>query len=285
MNNYGNNFNGGFNTYGMFYQPPQQITDMTQGLDRDELQKVRSKPDTTFTLKFDEVDLLRSYCTHRDSKQFTIVSDDEGYCTCTQCGTRFKPFEGSTDEAKRIVEDFVNLAETAKIQNITLPKDIIRQYYQIMPFVKKLPAFFDASLKVFNNLNQTGSMYMGQEQNGFNLYTSLVNPMAGNGYYDPAMNQYGFAGQQFTQPQYNMNMGMQQPQQQYNGMNMGMGMPQPQYNMNMNMGMQPQQQPYVQQNQQVGNPFDINCKPAEQQSKPTSEPSKETVVVSKTLTD
>lgn len=278
-NQYG--YMGGYPTGGYFYQEKPQVQ-MTQGITPEEMKTLTTKS-SGFNLNIPQEEMLRSFCTHRYENRFAVTEDDEGNYTCSICGTKFKGFNGTTNEAREVAKNMVDLMETIKLRALTLPPKTIQDVNQIIPIIKRIPDLYDQSLNDFNRAygqQQSGWGY-GQDANGFNLYQNMVNPMAGNGYYDPAMQQpmYG------AQP---MNQGYGQPMFQQPQMNQGYG----------NMYQQPQMnQGYGQPYQQQGNPFNVGgnpvnnqqqfTQPAQQQQAPAANTDKapETVTVSKTLTD
>ena len=253
MSNFGNYPTGGYNGYygGMMFQgQPSKIT-MTQGLSKEELDSL--KKNTSFTLEISEEELKRSFCTHRTADRFTVATDDEGRLVCAQCGTVFTPFDGDVQEAAAVVEKMVDLMETTKMKSVTLPTKTIRDLYQIEPLLKKIPKLYErASIDCKNDLGLNNCFVPGYENNAFAAYQNMLNPMAGNGFYDPAM------GMNNNVPVYGAQMIPQQPM--YN---------QPM----MNNGMMPQQE----------NPF-MNNAPVAQQTAPAQD-NQEQVTVTKTLTD
>lgn len=278
MNNGFGNFNlptGGYYG-GMMYQAQPQSLSMTQGLTKEQLDSL--KKTSAFTLDISDEDLLRSYCTHRYENKFAVYTDEEGYFVCSLCGAKFKPFEGSVAEAEELVNKTFDLLETTKMQAIKLPPQTIRDFFQIQPLLAKLPKLYEKATNDIKNSFNTGDAYVyGQENNAFAYYQNMMNPMAGNGYHDPAMmNMQPMYG---AQPYYN-----QQPQM----MNPGMPMQQPMYN----NGYQPQPQMMYNNGQmpQQANPFNtngapVNMQPAPQAQQPAAPAQPEQVSVTKTLTD
>ena len=284
MNGYGNGFPGGFFQGGYTYHEQPKLN-MTQGLTKDQLNAL--KKTGGFDLNISEEDLLRSYCTHRYDDRFTVSIDDEGNMICALCGTKFKPFEGNTADARELVERVIDLAETTKMQSITLPPQVIKDFFQIEPMLKKLPELFNLSQNDRNRALPRNDAYMyGQDGNAFATYTNIINPLAGNGYCDPAMMNY-------NQPVYGSQAPMNQPMMPQGGYGYQQPMMQQgQVPMNQPMGqpMMPQggygyQQPMMQQGMPQNNPFNSapvnNAQPA--QSAPA--PTQDQVTVNKTLTD
>ena len=277
MNNYNNNFGYAGGYYGgmMYNQQQAPNLNMTQGLTPEQIKSLRRGGG--FSLEVSEDEMLRSYCTHRQGDKFTVTFDDEGNGTCSLCGTKFKPFNGTVAEARELTNDFVGLIETAKMQSINLPPKVIQELFQIEPFVKRIPDLFSQSNDEYKRalgVDQQPYVY-GQESNAFIAYQNMLNPMAGAGYYDhAAMNQQQVFGAQAYPQQQPMQMGYSQPAyaQPY------------QPTMNQQMGYQQPQQSVQ------GNPFNIGSQPVvntEAVAVPTQGQTKqpETATVTANLTD
>ena len=263
---------GGFG--GMMYQAPQQIN-MTQGLTEEELKSLRKN--NGFSLDISEEELKRCYCTHRLNNKFTLAPDDEGYVTCTLCGTKFRPFEGTPAEVREYVNKLNDIIETVKMKSITLPSQVIRDYFQMQPLLNRLPELSGNADRDFRNATgMNDNYYYAQETNGFSMYNNIVGPSMAGGYYDPAMmnmQQPMYGAQPYGQPMaqmpqgqiYNTNPiygqtmnGMPQQQPMYNNAQPGF------YDQSMIMNNQP-----MYNNAQNGNPFQAQGQPqAQQQAQP-----------------
>lgn len=282
MNNGFNNFNGGYPTGGgfyggMVYQPGQKIH-MTQGLTAEQLKTLRKSGG--FSLDITQEELFRSYCTHRNENSFATVSDDEGNLTCKLCGTKFKPFEGSPKEARELIDRTIDLIETTKMRSLSLPQKTIQDVFQIEPILKRIPDLYSQSINDYNRAIASNDSYLyAQENNSFSYYQNMLNPMAGNGYYDPSMVQpmpmYGAQPPmtyqqpyQGGQPQYGMGMNQYYDQQQYQQPYQG------QFNNGVDMNMQPQQ-----------NAFNLNSAPVTASAPQPNNNAEKEVTVTKTLTD
>lgn len=273
MNGYNNNYGypvpGGYAYGGMMYQEPPKLS-MTQGLNPEQLKSLRKTGG--FSLDISEDELWRSYCTHRHENKFAVTQNDEGDFICSLCGTKFKPFEGSVHEARELVNRTIDLMETAKMQSLTLPGQTIRDFFQIEPLLKRLPDLYAQSQNDYKRaLGIDGNgYYYGQENNAFAMYQNMVNPLAGNGYYDPAMMQQ-------QTPVYGGQPAMQQPMMQQGYQQQMYAQPMMQQAMP-GYGYQPQMQ-------QQGNPFNVGSAPVVGQPQQGNTEQPQQTTVSKTLTD
>lgn len=268
---------------GMMYHETPKLS-MTQGLTKEQLDSLRKN--TAFSLEISEEDLWRSFCTHRSADKFAVVPDEEGNLICSLCGTKFKPYDGEVPEARDLVNRVVDLMETTKMQALNLPPNTIKEFFQIEPLLKKLPDLYDRSRSDYKRALGFNENYVyGQENNAFAVYQNMINPMAGNGYMDPAMMQPMY-GAQPMQPTYGyapQPMMQQQPMQQP-AYGQPMMQQQPMY------GGQPmmQQQPMY-GGQPQGNPFNVNSAPvtapAPVPQTPVAPAQADQVMVNKALTD
>ena len=282
MNNGYNNFNGyptGGYYGGAVYKEAPKIN-MTQGLNPEQLKSLRKTGG--FNLEISEEELWRSFCTHRYDNRFATSMDEEGYMTCSLCGTKFRPFEGNVNDARELVNKTVDLLETTKMQSLTLSPKIIQEYFQIEPVLKRLPELFAQSQNDYKRalgMDNSG-YYYGQENNAFMMYQNFINPMAGNGFYDPAVMQ--------QQPVYGSQVSMMQQaypqpmmQQGYNQPMMQQAYPQPM----MQQGYQPYQQPMMNNGAMDQNPFNVNGAPVTNTAPQNNNNGTDTVTVKKTMTD
>ena len=271
--NYNNMMPTGGYYGGMMYQEAPKLT-MTQGLTKEQIASLSKT--SVFSLEISEEELWRSFCTHRHENKFAVVPDEEGNFVCSLCGTKFTPYNGEVGEARELVNKVVDLMETTKMQALTLPPQTIKDFFQIEPMLKKLPDLFERSKSDYKRaLGMNDSYYYGAENNAFAMYQNIINPMAGNGYYDPAMMQQQtpmYGGQApMQQPMYGQPM-MQQPV--YGGQPMQPAYGQPMMQQAPMYGGQPQGQ----------NPFNVGSAPVvNQQPAPAAPAQPEQVTVTKTL--
>lgn len=190
MNNYGVPNQPGM-TYGYNYGYARPQAKYTQPLTQDQITKLRQNP-STFDLKVEQEDIWRAVCTHKEKNgQTTLVKNSDGSWTCTICGETFNLCESSKEEVEAAVKVLIDMLQTSKTVYLDAPDNLIAQYYQVIPLLKKFPELWKRAMDNFamydnngNNLNQMGPGY-----SGFNaMYNLLTNPYAGyaqNGYGAP----------------------------------------------------------------------------------------------------
>lgn len=210
---------GGYGQYGMypgaqygigFQQRP--TPKYTQPLTPEQINRLRTQGNP-FKIEVSEDDLLRSACTHRENGTSTLVyqgTDEKGneVVQCAICGEKFSMVEYDEKELQDAVDTIINLLQTSKTMYLDAPANLISQFYQIIPLLKKFPQLYQIAMNNFNKYEMTLGMNPGMNVAGGNGF-QIMNGMLANPYM--AMGQtYGQPfGQPMGQPQV-----MQQPMQQ-----------------------------------------------------------------------
>ena len=243
MNNFNNN-NFGVNPYMMggpqYAQQPQAR--MTQPLTVEEIKRLRNQT-PAFTMMVSDEDMLRSRCTHKvDGKFATVLNNDaEGTVTCSICGAKFGLIEVPKESAETAVRILIDLLQSIKTYYVNMPENVAIEFFQMIPFIEKIPKLYEIALNDFNKYDGAGMSNQSPNMYGFNMLGAITSPMAYQGFGQPMM---GGGGYPMQQPM--MNGYPQQPGQQ-----MGMGNPFGGYQMPMQNGGYPvQQQQTMQPNQQ-----------------------------------
>ena len=222
------------------FAQPRKVLPYTNALTEEE-KKLLKQTNPGFTLALTPEEIARAKCTHRDPQTHTLTVDidQNGVCTCRQCGSTFNILEAVTPDTIAIaVNSVVDIAENAKMLYVDLSPEVITGFFPMIAMLKKLPQLYEIAQKTF--MSDSGSDILS----GFN---NNVNPWM-------MMNHVTNGG----------------------GMNMGMGMPygypqqpvmqQPNYNYGFNNYSYPQQpvmqQPVYDYTQQVGgNPIQQGVTP------------------------
>lgn len=216
------------------------VPNMNQGikvnpwLKEDEL-KMLQKADTGFSLQVSQEEISRGICNHRNSNgELALHANENGTCTCSICGETLSPM---TDGDQVAIEDattlIINILQSIKLMYMSMPANVGRDYFQMIPLLKKIPKLYNIASKEFKRYDTANTYVDGAPLNAFAIFGSMTQP--------------GFGG--FNNPYQQQAMsGMQQPNPMYNaGVNMGYNQ-QPMMNQPMMNG-----QPMM--NQYTGNPF------------------------------
>ena len=257
------NMYNGFMGQGMVpnqYQQPKTLNWLSNE-DYALLQKGLSQ----FKLSITKEELAKGQCNHYDkvNGMSALIPDADGSngCTCSICGTHFYSRDFTPEEVKASTDTVLDILNTIKIMYLSLDPKAALEFFQIIPFIAKIPELYNIAVNDFKKYEGVDSFIPGQNNGGinpFNLYATMAGPGWGMPMVPPMQGQqpmgYGYAPQ--GQPQqpgvapaaqapvqgqpqqmYSFNPNMQQ-------MNAGFAQQNPQYNpvFNMQPGYQPQMQ-------------------------------------------
>ena len=192
--NYNNNF--GVNPYmmgGPQYNPQPQAR-MTQPLTPEQIKMLRNQT-PAFTLDVSDEDMLRSRCTHKtlDGKFATILNNDaEGTVTCSICGANFGLLEVPKESAEAAVRLIVDLLQSIKTYYVDMPDSVAIQFFQMIPFIEKIPKLYEIALNNFNKYGDVGMGNQSPNMYGFNMLGAITSPMAYQGGYGAPMAPGGY---------------------------------------------------------------------------------------------
>ena len=222
-------YNNGYNQnpyYGAFVQgQPQADIPWTQPLNKEEAATLKKK-DPGFVLKSSEDELLKAKCTHRDPnlRKPTLVQTGERTYKCLQCGEEFNIVDASEEEIEKYVSTIIDILQTTKMMYVNMPPQAVTAYFNMIPFLEKLPKLYKIAQDVFKRATGANTLQTYGNATG-DVFAQLANSVGA-----------GFGGYPYYQ---------QQPQM-YAAPN---SMPNMSYNPNMNMNMEvpygaPSMQPY-----------------------------------------
>lgn len=216
---------GGYQYQGMNPQTTMKVQNVLSESEIKELQATSSQ----FSLGLTDREMLQASCNHRsiDGTTDTLVIDPKtGLCRCTICNYEFKPVD--SDTSYEAIEDacnrIVDLLQTIKIMYTDLPAQAAREYFPIIPLIKKIPQLFQFAAKSFAKHEYTGWTWNQQSMAGAAMFQNLNNifgagmqPVQQNPAFNPGYmnapqaptNGFGFAGASQPQPQPYMNNGYQ----------------------------------------------------------------------------
>lgn len=217
---------GNFNNQPMYNQPmpgynymgmQQPVAKVMNNLSAEEIKSLQQTQEE-FRLNLTEREALQAGCNHRsldgmtDSLEYDPVSHQ---ARCTICGYVFRPIEPDTniedieDDCDRIVD----ILQTIKIMFTDLPAKAAREYFMIIPLIKKIPDLFKMAAKNFSNHEFNGWNYQNKNMGGMAMLNNL-NSILGSGFNTgfqqaPQPNMYG--GQPMGYPGAAYQQPMQQP--------------------------------------------------------------------------
>ena len=174
--------------------PP--IPKNTQPLTKEEIAKLQ-KDVERFSTKLTEEDILKSRCTHRTNNDSTLVQNSDGSFTCAICGENIMLEEYTPQQVEEIVSKFVNLLDVIKVQFMDLPVDVACEFFQIIPYCKRVPQLYEIAHENFSRYagyNPIGANPVNQNPS-YNVWNSFNQMTGGMGAY-PYYQGYQYYGQQ-----------------------------------------------------------------------------------------
>ena len=143
-----------FNYFGQGMVPNQyaQTPKMANWLPADKLAMLK-KNLNQFKLSVTEEEMFKGQCNHIDPQTgiSALIPDQDGSggCTCSQCGTHFTARNFSTEEVQGIVQNTLDLLNTIKIMYLSLDPAHALEYFQIVPFIEKIPQLYTIAVNDF----------------------------------------------------------------------------------------------------------------------------------------
>lgn len=194
------------NNYGYTYGVPRPQARNTQPLTPEQIAKLRQNSNA-FDMKVEQEDLWRAACTHKEKNgQSTLISNEDGSFTCTICHETFHMCDTDTDGIKEAVKTLIDMLQTSKTLYLDAPEDLIRQYFQMIPLLKKFPNLWERAIQNFSQYETVGFAGvnpMGPAYSGFSAIQSLMsNPYSAYNYGyqaapQPPMQGYGYQPNNF----------------------------------------------------------------------------------------
>lgn len=248
MNNFNNQMQPQGYGYGMYPNQPGTnygqfpTAKMTQPLTPEQIRELRSTG-SGFSLKVDPIEILRSHCTHKDNGNIALVKNGDGSSTCSICGATFNLVDKDIEEVQAVVQAVIDILQSVKTYYLDIPENYVKDYFNMIPYLEKLPKFFEVALHNFAKYENGAFLNQNNNMFGFQMLNALTSP----GYGQMGGGMMGGQPQMGMAPAYQPQAYGQQPQ-------MGMA-PAPGYNpfggvQPMNQGYAPQQQAQPTQNQQ-----------------------------------
>ena len=215
--NYPNNYPN--MAYGYAVQRPQARN--TQPLSPEQINKLR-QGSSALDMKIEQEDIWRSMCTHKEKDgKSTLVSVGPDRYKCMICGAEFTMYDLDENAVTELVDKMIDMLQTAKTVYLDIPDDLARQYFQMIPLLKKFPYLWKRAISNFEQYENPGFGVnpMTPGYSGFAaIQNYLTNPYAG--YAQPGYVQPGY---QYQQPNYGYPAapGYVQPGYQYQQPNYG----------------------------------------------------------------
>lgn len=191
---------------------------MTQPLTESEIKQLRSNGGT-FDLNITPEDSLRAICTHKDRSQILLQDTGEGQSFCPICGEKFNLVYSDESQVQEAVSVILDVLQTIKTTYLDIPEETARNFFMVIPLLKKIPGLYKIAMSNFSQYDNTGMNAQNGSAFGFNALNAFASPAYGMGVGMPMGNMNPAFGQQPMAPNYGYaqpmnNMGYQQPFQQ-----------------------------------------------------------------------
>ena len=165
--------------------PPETIALLKKGVEQ-------------FNIGVTDEDIARGQCNHIDpaTGQLAVIPDGDGSngYTCPICGTHFNANNYTAEDVKNATDLILDILNTIKISYLSLDPSAARDYFQIIPFIEKIPKLFEVALndvKRYEGLS--GFVNNGASLNPFTAFNMMMAPGFMGGYQNPGYGygQYG----------------------------------------------------------------------------------------------
>ena len=149
-----------------------------------------------FKMSVSDEEVARGQCNHYNLNGTSALVRDpnDGSYTCTICGTKFTACEFTQEDVDNATKNVLDILNTIKVMYLSLDPSAALEYFQIIPFIEKIPQLYQIAVNDFKKYEGINS-FMPTQQNPFNFYAMLMGqaPMApGMGYAQAPM---GYAAQ------------------------------------------------------------------------------------------
>ena len=142
-------------------QAPVQQEKFYNYLTPEEMESLKGKADQ-FSITPTSYEITRARCNHRSQngeKDALIWDPNTGRVRCSICGYEFMPTDPdlSQDAIIEAKDKIVDLLQTIKLLFVDFNPDSAREFYQILPYIEKIPQLYDFAAKNFakHDLNNT----------------------------------------------------------------------------------------------------------------------------------
>lgn len=197
---------------GVQYQGQPQKINQCNTLTPEEINQLRSTGGK-FSLNLTREEALKGICYHLNADGSPAwIDNPDGSSTCTICHETWHSNQLDQEQIQQATDNIISVLQTIKLLYKNMPEAAAKEYFQIIPLIKKIPQLYKIAEDNFHTYEGAYSGYMGgispfailnQFQTGF-----MNQPMGGYGYQQP-MGGYaapqgaampGYQGQPMYQP-------------------------------------------------------------------------------------
>lgn len=202
MNENGMNFGGygwmpGFNNQPMMYPNGNIPTPTNESSLTDEEAKMLygMRPSHALNLSISDIDVKKGMCNHKENGHdlVQVLSDGTGDVYCPRCQERWSQNPVTKEEVQTIVDNLITQMQNVKWVG-DLPMNVTREYFSIIPMLKKFPEIFDFAMKNFEKFLGARGFYNAGDASVYGMYDALAHGAGAYPYYNYNFNGGGFNG-------------------------------------------------------------------------------------------
>ena len=181
---------------------PQQIQKFNNFLTDEEIKSLQAKKDD-FNIAPTNTEIAKARCNHRsqDGTSDTLTVDPlTGKVRCSICGYEFLPLDADTsiDAIKESTSKLLDILQTIKLLFWDFPVDAAREFFQIIPYIEKIPRLYEYAANNFAKHDNPAYWSLANKNIGtIQQFQNLQNLFAGGMMFQQPMYQ-----QQPMQPQF-----------------------------------------------------------------------------------
>lgn len=143
-----------------------------------------------FKLSVTEEELARGQCNHYNLNGTSALIPDQdgsGGSTCAICGTHFTSRDFTQEDVENATQNILDILNTIKILYLSIDPSAALEYFQIIPFIEKIPQLYNIAVADFKRYEGVNNMVPAQNgnQNPFNIFSMMTmgyNPGMMGGY-------------------------------------------------------------------------------------------------------
>ena len=178
MSQFYNNGVNPFNFGGMVANNmPQSGVKVQSWLQANEISELK-KNVSDFSLSVSQEDMLRGFCNHRNEDGSTsLIDNGDGTFTCAICHHKFSINPDASEEnVAKATQLILDLLQSIKLMYVSMPQNIGREFFQIIPLIEKIPKLYKIAANDFKRFDNINGYVDGMPVNAFALFSNMTTP-------------------------------------------------------------------------------------------------------------
>lgn len=160
------------------YAMPNTKTPLMTNPLTDEQRKLLAEKIDQFDLNVTAEELAYAICTHKRDGKYDVVpaNDGTGEVICKTCHARFKPDVVTPEYVQETTDRVLNVMQTLKLIAVDMNVDVIKQYFAMIPYLKRIPKLYKLENSTFQQYQQTTPIQDAGGPNIYGMYNAITNP-------------------------------------------------------------------------------------------------------------